>query len=144
MKLPPAFSNQYAASPRRPAIKIAERSFIPTPTTRDRGFLLFRTSPTVKVRRFDGEADRPLPPSGVCTASSTTLTTRPRYESHHSFATIPECFGSDPVSRIECPGPVSVDACRYLALLNTAPRSMSVLSPERYSGANRSRKSKRI
>ena len=123
---------------------MAERSLAATPTTRERGFLLFSTSPTVNVSRFAGEAARPDPPIGVCTGSSTTLTTRLRYGSHQSFATMPECFGSEPVSRIECPGPVSVAACRYFALLNTAPRSSSFLRPARYNGAKRSRKSNRI
>ena len=59
MKLPPAFSNQYAASARRPAMRMAERSFMPTPTTRERGLLLFSTSPTVNV-----EQSSPATPPG--------------------------------------------------------------------------------
>ena len=59
-----------------------------------------------------------------------TLTMRPRYGSHQSLATIPECSGSEPVSSTECPGPVSLAAWRYLAFENTAPRSMSVLRPD--------------
>ena len=65
MKFPPSFSNQYAASPRRPAIKIAERSLMPTPTTRERGFALHHVanSECQQIRRrggTPGAADRRL------------------------------------------------------------------------------------
>ena len=42
MKFPPAFSNQYAASPRRPAIRIAERSLMPHADDTRAGVLAFQ------------------------------------------------------------------------------------------------------
>src|SRR5688572_26850025 len=101
MKLPPAVSYQYAASALRPAMRIAERSLRETPTTREFTFPNFRTSPSVKLNAFTGDALRPSPPNDRWNGSSTTLMSFLRYGSHQSLATMPEWLGCRPDSRTE-------------------------------------------
>src|SRR5689334_16846559 len=139
MKQPQPVSNQKAPSERCPVIRIADRSFIETPKTFELGHFCFILSPTVNPIKFSGDAPRPGPPTGSCTGSSTTLTVFFRSGSHQSLATMPELDACLPESITECPGPVSVLACRYRALLNTAPRSSNFLKPSLKSGANRVR-----
>src|SRR5206468_7748325 len=129
MKQPQLVSNQKAPSARCPVISIDERSFIETPNTFEFGHFCFILSPTVKPMKFAGEAPRPDPPTGMCTGSSTTLTVFFSSGSHQSLPTIPELDPCLPESMTEWPGPVSLLACRYRALLNTAPLSNSFLKP---------------
>ena len=89
MKLPPSSSNQNAASPNRPDIRIAARSLVDTPTTLDWRFRCFRTSPIVNPSKFTGDADRPGPPSGCWKGSSTTLTIFFNNGSHQSVGDDP-------------------------------------------------------
>ena len=91
-------------------MRIAERSFIETPTTLDCGESRFRRSPTVKPMKFVGDAPRPFPPTGSCTGSSTTLMLFLRSGSYHELATMPECDACRPERMTEWPGPVSVFA----------------------------------
>ena len=111
-KRPPEPSYQYAASARRPAIRIAARSLNDTPTTFERGERAFSMSPTVNALKYAGEAGRPAPPRTRTVGSSTTLTRCLSARSYHELPTMPELRGERPERRTECPGPVSVHAWR--------------------------------
>ena len=94
MKLPDFASNQKAPLPMWPLGRMALRSLIETPITRDRTpFAIFSSSPNVLTSIRLGDAPpSPAPPRIFTDSSETDVTFLPLSRSNQSLPTIPRAI----------------------------------------------------
>jgi hypothetical protein len=107
-KFPVCVSHHSARSAIRPTVRIAARSLCEIPITREAGWAIFSSSPTVLTRRRCGElpvASRP--PTSRVPGSSTLVTFLFSTRSYQSLPTMPLIEGGAPVSIAMCPTAVT-------------------------------------